>query len=84
MRKLTTAAALGNTLERLSLVTGRILHLRGWHRVPRLLSILGLAVPTAGIDMPGHRLPVISAIPSAEFVALVNRSLATLLKRGVK
>lgn len=68
------AAALVGTLGR------RVLHLRGLHRIPRLLSVLlRLNVP-AGVDLPVHRLPVVGTIPSAELVAPVNWSLTTLLE----
>jgi len=76
-----TAGALIETLEGLGQMGGGILHLSGWHRVPRLLCMMGLSV-SAGIDLPGHRLPGVGTFPSAELVALVYRSLTALLKRN--
>lgn len=73
-----TAATLIVTLGGLRRV---ILHLRGWHRVPRLVPIVLLLTVPAGVDLSVHRLPGVGAILSAKLVALVNWPLATLLKR---
>jgi len=79
MVKRLTAAALVETLQGLDRVTWRILGVRGWHRVPLLLSMLRLATPTS-IDLSVHRLPGVGTVPSTELMALINRPLATLLK----
>ena len=75
-----TVISLVGTLEGRSRVNERVMHLRGWHRVPRLLPALGLTAP-AGMDLSVHPLPGVGTIPSAELVALIDRFLAALLKR---